>query len=286
MKPRQYWVCGCFSRPAAGCLVLCRRSVLMFCRCEQLSGRYRSGLLRLFREGSSQSLVCVCHRRVCALRCASHGRSLFSRRWAKDRSKKCCDRRVCGSARRVLVLGVSTAVLYIAFGSPDAAFAYFRGDRLSVRPGLVDVGAAPSGEARTALVELVNRTSRRIHVIGGTSDCACVTTQDLPVQLDPGEAYKVNIAVRFGPAPGIFTRAAEFLTDGDRMYRVRFRVTGRTLAPHEGGTQGGVPDAQLDALWGGRLRLRGLGRSRRDRLFLQLRSAWAAADSKLHAIVL
>ena len=88
--------------------------------------------------------------------------------------------------------GVSLLVALFAgsaiywFDSPEAALAYFRGERLSVRPALVDVGEGAPGETRVSAVELVNRTDHEIRIVGGTFDCSCAVTDDLPVTIPPG----------------------------------------------------------------------------------------------------
>jgi hypothetical protein len=56
------------------------------------------------------------------------------------------------------------------YGSPDAALAYLRGERISLYPRLVDVGTGAPAEEREAAVEVVNRTDHPIRLIGGTKD--------------------------------------------------------------------------------------------------------------------
>ncbi|HEY8505848.1 MAG TPA: MauE/DoxX family redox-associated membrane protein [Gemmataceae bacterium] len=117
------------------------------------------------------------------------------------------------------------------FGSLDAALARVRGERISVRPGFVDVGRGVPGQSVEAVVELVNRTDRPVRVIGGTSDCSCVTTYDLPVTLEPGEPRPVSIHVRLPGTPGLFNRQAFFWTDDDQARTIVFPLTGRIEPP-------------------------------------------------------
>lgn len=56
------------------------------------------------------------------------------------------------------------------YGSPDAALAHLRGERVSLYPRLVDVGTGAPGEGREAAFEVVNRTGHPIRLIGGTKD--------------------------------------------------------------------------------------------------------------------
>lgn len=126
----------------------------------------------------------------------------------------------------IAVFGMLAGLAALRFGSPEAALAYFRGELVSVRPRLVEVGEGVPGEHLQATVELVNRTDRPIRVVGGTSDCSCVATENLPLTLAPGEARSVTVHVRLSGAPGMFTRQVAFLTADDRLREIRFRLTG------------------------------------------------------------
>jgi hypothetical protein len=113
------------------------------------------------------------------------------------------------------------------FGSLDAALAHIRGERVSVRPGFVDLGSGAPGQSVATTVELVNRTDRPVRIIGGTSDCSCVTTNDLPVTLAPGESRPVSIRVGLPTTPGLFNRQAFFWTDDDQARAIVFPLSGR-----------------------------------------------------------
>lgn len=118
-----------------------------------------------------------------------------------------------------------------AFGSFDAALAYLRGERISVRPGFIDLGSGAPGQTMEASVELVNRTDKLVRIVGGTSDCSCVTTADLPIALPPGEARRVSIRIVLPATPGLFNRKAFFWTDDDRARTIVFPLTGKTEPP-------------------------------------------------------
>ena len=115
----------------------------------------------------------------------------------------------------------------LAYGSPDAALARLRGERLSVRPGIVDIRSGEAGQIMEAAVEIVNRTDRPVKIFGGTSDCSCVTTKDLPLTLAPGEALQISVQVRLPASPGIFNRKAFLWTDCEGARMVLFGLTGR-----------------------------------------------------------
>jgi len=63
-----------------------------------------------------------------------------------------------GMGGAILVLGSLAGLGSLVYGSPDAALAHLRGERISLYPRLVDVGTGDPGERHEAVVEVVNRT--------------------------------------------------------------------------------------------------------------------------------
>jgi hypothetical protein len=100
-----------------------------------------------------------------------------------------------------------------AYGSADAALAHLRRERISIRPPIASLGQAQAGQRIRIEIEVVNRVDRTIRVIGGTSDCSCVTTMDLPTSLAPREARRITVVVRLPSAQGVFQRRAFIWTE-------------------------------------------------------------------------
>jgi hypothetical protein len=125
-----------------------------------------------------------------------------------------------------LVFGSIIGLASLAFGSPDAALARLRGERISIRPRTVNVGRVEPHQRIEVTVEVVNRTDRPVRLIGGTSDCSCVTINDLPTTLAPGEARQVSVEVRLPATHGFFHRKAMFLTDCEQARAVLFDLVG------------------------------------------------------------
>jgi Protein of unknown function (DUF1573)/Methylamine utilisation protein MauE len=133
-----------------------------------------------------------------------------------------------GACGVLLMLGVLSAIGTAAFGSPAAALAYLRGQRLSVEPRLVDVGEGYLGEQTEILVRLRNWTEQPIRVVGGSADCSCVVTDDLPTTVEPGATSLLKVRLQMKAPPGQFTRLATLYTDDERFRVVTFRVTGHS----------------------------------------------------------
>ena len=126
----------------------------------------------------------------------------------------------------VLLTGIGTAI----YGSPQAALAHLRGDSLSVSSDFVDFGTGTAGQVGDGSVEVYNWTDVPVRLIGGTSDCSCVTTTDLPLTIPPGEARAVSVRLRIPrTATGAATRTAELWTDYPQTRTVRLRVGWRLV---------------------------------------------------------
>lgn len=124
-------------------------------------------------------------------------------------------------AGTLLVLGVLVGAATWVCGSPEAALAWLRGDAVTVVPGYVEMGEGKRGQDLEASVEVRNWTDQPVRLIGGTSDCSCVVTRDLPLTVQPREAKAVTIRLKLRTTEtGAFTRTAELWTDCDRQRSV------------------------------------------------------------------
>jgi hypothetical protein len=77
---------------------------------------------------------------------------------------------VYGLGGAVAILVTLAGLASWLFGSPDAALARIRGERISLYPRLVDVGTGAPGESREAAFEVVNRMGHPIRLIGAAKD--------------------------------------------------------------------------------------------------------------------
>ncbi|HEY1378500.1 MAG TPA: DUF1573 domain-containing protein [Gemmataceae bacterium] len=124
-----------------------------------------------------------------------------------------------------VILVFLTGIGAVLYGSPAAALARLRGDTITVSTDYLDFGAVSAGKVVERSVDVQNWTDRPVRLIGGTSDCSCVTTSDLPLTVPPGEARAVTIRMKAPPTkPGAVTRVAELWTDHPDRRTVRIRV--------------------------------------------------------------
>ncbi|MBY0231244.1 MAG: hypothetical protein K2W96_18335, partial [Gemmataceae bacterium] len=130
---------------------------------------------------------------------------------------------VAGGA--VALLGVLWVVAVAAFGSVEKALAVLRHERVRVTPS-VDFGSGKAGHEVEASVEVSNFTDGPVRLIGGTSDCSCVTTEDLPVTIPAGEKVRLAVFVRLPRGKGLMNRKAWLHTDHEQARTLLFALTG------------------------------------------------------------
>jgi hypothetical protein len=137
-----------------------------------------------------------------------------------------------GLAALSLLFGGLAALIVYGFGSTEAALVYFREETVTIYPRLIYLGEGDPGEVQKGIVQVKNWTDHPIRVFGGTSDCSCVATDDLPLTIGPGEATPISVTVHLPSGEGMFTRTAVLLTDDPGARRVRFQVSARIARPN------------------------------------------------------
>ncbi len=136
-------------------------------------------------------------------------------------------------AGAAVLLALATGAFLFAFADPADALAWLRGEAITVSPSGYDVGKGQPGEARTFRVRLTNRTDRPIRVVGGTTTCSCVATNDLPLALAKGETGEIAVSVKFAGSPGNFQHRFVLFTDDEQQPQVVARFSGEVIAPPE-----------------------------------------------------
>jgi hypothetical protein len=98
--------------------------------------------------------------------------------------------RVAAGAAAFVVL--ITGGFLLSTDDPESALARLRGDSVSIIPALSEMGQGVRGERRSFTVVVRNNTRNLVRVVGGTSNCNCITTRDLPFTLGPNESCTIQ----------------------------------------------------------------------------------------------
>ena len=110
------------------------------------------------------------------------------------------------------------------FGSISATLATLQGESLSA-PSYVNFGSAKPGDYLERTITIKNWTAKPVRLIGGTSDCSCITTSEMPLTIPSGESLTLTIKLAVPESnAGAFTRIASIWTDCDQQRTIPLRL--------------------------------------------------------------
>jgi hypothetical protein len=116
----------------------------------------------------------------------------------------------------------------LAFGSFDAAISFVTGSRLVATTSTLHAGDLKDGQTASVAFNLMNYSSRPIHVAGAKASCKCLAWDDLPLTIPPGASRQVTIRVRGqGPDPRIQRETAYLAFDEHASAQTALSVTVR-----------------------------------------------------------
>jgi len=129
-----------------------------------------------------------------------------------------------------VLLAFCFTILTLLNGSVYEGLARLRGEKVSVRPPVTDVGEGMLGENRAFTVTLYNHGHSPIRVSGGTSNCSCVAIRNLPAIIPGHQELPVEVGVSYTGREGAFEKGFLFyLEDESQSYAVG-RLKGRILS--------------------------------------------------------
>lgn len=130
-----------------------------------------------------------------------------------------------------IILAVGFGGLTWIYGSPYEALFQVRGESITVEPSVSYVGEGVVGEQRTFTIQVTNHRDKSIKVIGGTTSCSCITTDNLPIIIPPRATCSIVTWVKFRGSPGRFRHSFVLYTDEERQATVTAWFTGRVIEP-------------------------------------------------------
>jgi hypothetical protein len=125
------------------------------------------------------------------------------------------------------------SVFLAAFDSPMETLARLRGESITIAPVVTQLGEGKRGDTQTFSVRLTNHSNKQVHIVGGTTRCACTATEDLPITLEPGESQSIDVHVKFVGSTGAFQHRFVLMTDDAAQGVVVARFAGRVLVQEE-----------------------------------------------------
>ena len=101
----------------------------------------------------------------------------------------------------------------MVFGSPAAVVEYLAG-RSVVSPGKEQfAGSVTVGQRVSRTFSLKNVSNRPVRVVGAKTSCRCIGTQDLPLELPPGQSRSLRIDLVASEAAGVQREFAQLVLD-------------------------------------------------------------------------
>ncbi len=123
---------------------------------------------------------------------------------------------------------VAVASAVIANGSlGDKLLAKWQGRTVALRSSVLDAGEEPVGTVKRLTVTVTNASSKDVRIIGGSANCSCTTTQNLPVTVSADGTAEVEIELKFRGTPGQFDHKFEFFTDDKTQPKLHGVIVGR-----------------------------------------------------------
>ncbi|MCS7016134.1 MAG: DUF1573 domain-containing protein [Gemmatales bacterium] len=129
----------------------------------------------------------------------------------------------------VCFLGLALAA-WMLTSQDTNLLARLRGEVVTLRPFLTDLGTAPAGTWQSFRIEVHNSGATPVRIVGGSIHCACRIANTVPLTVPPGGQLELNLMGRFPATPGRFQSEYVLYTDHPQHLILRRRFTGRVLA--------------------------------------------------------
>lgn len=132
-------------------------------------------------------------------------------------------------AGAMVILALFGGVVLAVYDSPAEAIVKLRGEKVTVEPAINEIGSGSLGEERVFHLELTNHDIKPIQIVGGTTTCSCITTDQLPVSLAPGASATILVRIRLRGKPGSFEHRFILYTDDENQPWIVARFKGRVV---------------------------------------------------------
>jgi hypothetical protein len=131
----------------------------------------------------------------------------------------------------IAMVGMIAGAFVLTSENPVEALARLRGESITVQPPISDVGSGIVGDRQQVQIRLRNNTDRFIRVVGGTTDCSCIATADLPISVPPHEARAIAVKVQFKGSDGFFQHNFVLWTDDEDQRVITAGIRGYVTDP-------------------------------------------------------
>ena len=125
-------------------------------------------------------------------------------------------------------------MIFSEHSSADGLFATIRGDALTARPAIVDVGNGTPGEYRESSIEVSNWSDQEARIFGGSTGCSFDILLDCPKTISPKSAQVFRVKYQLPDTDGTTTQKVRFwVLHSGRTVPIQFEIRGNTKPASE-----------------------------------------------------
>ncbi len=98
-------------------------------------------------------------------------------------------------------------------GSPSLVGPYLQGRRLLFDPAEIVIQDAEPGATIVRKVHVLNLTGNRATLLGSLPSCRCLTLDEFPIEIEPGQSRDLSIRTRIPSKPGEFAHTIRLFSN-------------------------------------------------------------------------
>ena len=133
---------------------------------------------------------------------------------------------------------LTTSTMALAFAAAYAGYAwcetgsahmilpYVQGQRVLFDPLTVTLSDVPSASRIEHAVNISNCSSSEVKLIGAKSGCSCVTLDEFPIRIPPGESYSLAIRIATPEGPSDFEHTIPVFLENSGYQKVVVKIFG------------------------------------------------------------
>jgi hypothetical protein len=120
-------------------------------------------------------------------------------------------------AQVALLAGAMAAALFGVArwqtGSVELVWPWLQGQRLLVEPRQVRLGEVPPRTILERQIRVVNVSSQPMTLLGSQQSCGCITLDEFPIRIAPGQEHRVALKIGTSDKTGPFEHSIKLFTD-------------------------------------------------------------------------
>ena len=132
----------------------------------------------------------------------------------------------------ILLLGISVVPVtfllwsFATFGSVRVGVACLRGATVAAETPRLFAGRGKPGQQLRVLPSIVNLSNQALRVSGATKSCACLMTDQFPLELPPKQTLQIPIDIQLGDKSGEFSHQIVFYVETETQVPIMFIING------------------------------------------------------------